>query len=119
MHINYITGVICRKLKKNQQQNFSVARECSAAHTFNSRSTAKEKATSWQMENAKKAAIIKDFCWIAPLLSRETFWFDHTKSQVASALPQLISIGDCQLEAELLPASSFLPTHMPKIYSTS
>lgn len=61
MHVNYITGIIYRKLKKNQQQN-SVERECSAARKFNSRSTAKEEATSWQMKNAKKAAIIKDFC---------------------------------------------------------
>lgn len=62
MHVNYITGIIYRKLKKNQQQNLSAAIECSAAHKFNSRSTAKEEATSWQMKNAKKAAIIKDFC---------------------------------------------------------
>lgn len=62
MHINYITDTIYRKLKKNQPENFSGASERSAAQRFTSRSTAKEEATSWQMENAKKAAIIKDFC---------------------------------------------------------
>lgn len=62
INVNHVTGIICGKLTKNQQHNFSVARQRAAAYKFNSRITAKEEATSWQMKNAKRAAIIKDLC---------------------------------------------------------